>query len=126
MTRLARDNSRLDWRIAGRSFEAKCGHQVEKGEPYRVFEDFFAYNRIHISQCMDCAEKEGALSEFHEFKALCNTKPQNEAQAAWILAAIEKFRRNHPHLKVLIDHYHDKLLREVLEDARVQQLLGGN
>lgn len=55
MTALKQSNLHMGWKTAGRSFVAKCGHRVEKGERYHVFDDYFGYTKYHISQCENCA-----------------------------------------------------------------------
>jgi len=54
---LAKSNLHIKFRAAGRTFKAKCGHTVKKGERYLVTDDFFAYNSYHWSACMECAKK---------------------------------------------------------------------
>jgi len=46
----------MGYRIAGRSFVAKCGHKIEKGERYLVIDDYFAYVKYHTSKCESCAD----------------------------------------------------------------------
>lgn len=55
MTPLARNNMKLGYKTAGRSFVAMCGHRVQKGEQYLVLDDYFAYTRYHTSKCSKCA-----------------------------------------------------------------------
>ena len=55
MAQLARNNMHLNWRIAGRTFTAMCGHVVKKGESYFVSDDYFAYTKYHESKCQECA-----------------------------------------------------------------------
>lgn len=52
---LSHNNMRFSNKVAGRTFTAKCGHKVSKGEAYLAFDDYFAYSRIHISNCLSCA-----------------------------------------------------------------------
>lgn len=56
MTGLAHNNMHVSWRVAGRTFKAKCGHTVLKGEEYHVFDDFFSYTRMHNSSCKECVK----------------------------------------------------------------------
>lgn len=51
-----------------------------------------------------------------EFKALCNTVPQNEAQAQRIFAAIDRFVEAHPELQPQMESFL-KEQREDLEDC---------
>ena len=55
MTQLARNNLQMDVRVARKTFTAKCGHKVRKGERYIVVDDYFAYRKYHNSECMHCA-----------------------------------------------------------------------
>ena len=55
MTQLARNNMQLYYRVAGRTFTAKCGHKVRKGERYFVFDDYFGMTKYHESKCLACA-----------------------------------------------------------------------
>ena len=50
----SRNNMCLDYRTAKRTFVAKCGHKIMKGEEYFVFDDYFGYQRYHQSECMNC------------------------------------------------------------------------
>ena len=63
MTSLSRNNMKVSWKTAGRSFTAMCGHRIQKGERYHVFDDYFAYRSYHVSQCERCADGKKEDSE---------------------------------------------------------------
>jgi len=54
VTQLKRNNLHMGWKVAGRSFTAKCGHHIKKGEQYHVSDDYFGYRMYHMSQCRRC------------------------------------------------------------------------
>lgn len=58
MTRLAYSSMKSFWRTAKRTFVAKCGHKINRGEQYHVFDDYNMYALHHMSKCKACALKE--------------------------------------------------------------------
>ena len=48
-------------RIAGRTFRAKCGHKILKGEVYVTFDDYSMYHHIHDSSCVECWNGKSAV-----------------------------------------------------------------
>ena len=67
---LAKNNLHKNYRIAGKTFKAKCGHTVRKGEQYLVTDDFFAYTLYHWSACMECAAKTFAVAATKEVQKM--------------------------------------------------------
>ena len=55
MTQLARNNMHMGFRVAGRTFNAKCGHRIQKGDTYLVIDDYSAGHKYHDSKCKRCA-----------------------------------------------------------------------
>ena len=54
----SRNNLKLCQLQAKRTFKAKCGHVVRRGECYAVADDYFNGRRYHTSQCQTCHDAE--------------------------------------------------------------------